>query len=291
MGGCRDISYLSGYVGFLGLSEMMVGQQVLMRNSGTTSGYIRFLQFEDVEQQHIRPDAQSWDTGGIFDINVRVADMASKYSELQAAGWYGLSRPSHFKFGKFEVKEWIARGRDGLTIAFIERIKPELEGWPHLVDFSRTFNSTQVVKNVAESRRFYEDVLGFNEYMYHKGSSKSEGSNVLGLPHNLTDDIVREVVILHPQGINEGSVELLQFHGAVGSDYGDRVVAPNLGIYSLRFPVDNIEAMAAHLIDNDVKITARAENILVKPYGRVRLLSLKTPDGTPLEFYQAIGAE
>ena len=271
---------------FLDLPESTRAKQMLMRNKGSQSGYIRFLQFSGVEQQHIRPDAQSWDTGGIFDINMRITDMDSKYKEIQNAGWYGTSMPSHFNFGKFEVKEWIARGRDGLTIAFIERIKPELEGWPNLVDFSRSFNSTQIVKNVSESRKFYEEVLGFKQYMYHNDSSKSEGPNVLGLPHNLTDDVAREVVILNPDGNNEGSVELLQFHGAVGSDYSARAVAPNLGIYTLRFPVDGIDAFAKHLSKNNVEITARADNVLIQPYGKVRLLSLKTPDGTPLVFYE-----
>ncbi len=271
---------------FLGLSDSIRAKQVLMRNRGSESGYIRFLQFSGVDQVHIRPDAQSWDTGGIFDINMRITDMDSKYKQIQNSGWYGTSTPSHFEFGKFEVKEWIARGRDGFTIAFIERIKPKLEGWPNLVDFSRTFNSTQVVKNVSESRKFYEEILGFKQYMYHNDSSKSEGPNVLGLPHNVTDDIAREVVILHPDGKNEGSVELLQFHGAVGSDYSARATAPNLGIYTLRFPVDDIEALASHLIARNVEITARLDNILIKPYGKVRLLSVKSPDGTPLEFYQ-----
>ena len=49
------------------------------------------------------------------------------------------SDPLEFSFAQFRVREWIARGPDGVRYAFIERVEPPLEGWPNLVR-ERTFS-------------------------------------------------------------------------------------------------------------------------------------------------------
>ena len=143
-----------------------------------------------------------------------------------------------------------------------------------------------MVNNIDTSLAFYRDVLGFQVYLEHKGASKEAGPNVLGLPFNLTTEIPRSVYILHPQKLNEGSVELLQFHGAQGKNVSALAAPPNLGIVTLRFPVDNLPALKAHLIKNDVEIVSQAY-LNLPPYGQVDMLAIKTPDQTWIEFYQA----
>ena len=59
-------------------------QEVLMRNPGTDSGYIRLVAFQGVPQVQIRSNGQTWETGGIFDLNVRVTDIDARFVELQA---------------------------------------------------------------------------------------------------------------------------------------------------------------------------------------------------------------
>ena len=263
--------------------------QTLMGNIGEEKGYIRLVQIEGVEQQRIRSNTQSWDTGGVFDINIRVADMEKKFKQMQALGWSADSDPVQFSFGPFVVKEWIVTGPDGISFALIERIKPKLEGWPNLKEFSRTFNSTQVVKDIALSTQFYREILGFKPYIEHKGASKTASANVLGLPYNLTTNIERSVDILHPDGINEGSIELLQFHGATGKDVSHLSKPPNLGITTLRLPVDNIKALKIHLQNNKVEITNDTQ-IHLPPYGLVDMLTTITPDGNWLEFYSPVSS-
>ncbi|NMP30100.1 VOC family protein [Thalassotalea sp. M1531] len=261
--------------------------QRLVGNIGEERGYIRLVQINGVSQQRIRSNTQSWDTGGIFDINMRVTNMAKKFKQLQTLGWSADSDPVQFSFGPFIVKEWIVTGPDGISFALIERIKPTLEGWPNVKEFSRTFNSTQVVRNINTSTNFYREVLGFKPYLEHKGASSSPGKNVLGLPYNLTTDIERSVDILHPDGINEGSIELLQFHGAVGKDVSHLAVPPNLGILTLRLPVDNLSALEKHLSLKGIQIVNTAQ-IHLPPYGLVDMLAIKSPDGNWLEFYQSL---
>ncbi|MBU3019187.1 VOC family protein [Paraglaciecola agarilytica] len=262
-------------------------QQVLLANKGENRGYVRLIQIDNVPQQVIRANTQSWDVGGIFDVNVRVADMASKRKQLQDAGWRGTSDPVSFTFGPYEVSEWITSGFDGVSFALIQRHKPVLEGWPNLKHFSRVFNSTQVVNDIDSSLAFYRDVLGFKVYLQHKGASKEAGPNVLGLPFNLTTKIPRSVYILHPQKRNEGSIELLQFHGAQGKNVSELASPPNLGIVTLRFPVDNLAALRAHLIENKVEIVSQT-SLTLAPYGQVDILAIRTPDRTWIEFYQVV---
>lgn len=261
-------------------------EQRLMANKGTTTGFVRLVQISGIAQQQIRSNTQSWDIGGIFDVNVRVADMDSKFQQLQLIGWQGDSDPVGFTFGPFEVKEWITRGHDGVSFALIERIKPTLEGWPHLKEFSRVFNSTQVVKDIDKSLIFYRDVLGFQMYLEHKGAGKTAGANVLGLPYNLTTEIPRSVFILHPDKLNEGSVELLQFHGADGKDVSHLAKPPNLGIVTLRFPVTNLLELKKTFEKHNVEIISET-TLQLPPYGIVDMLAIRTPDNTWLEFYSS----
>lgn len=266
------------------LPEKASIQQRLLANKGATRGFVRLIQIDGVAQQQIRSNTQSWDTGGIFDVNARVSHMDRKFRQLQRLGWQSTSDPVGFTFGPFEVKEWITRGHDGVSFALIERIKPKLEGWPHLREISRVFNSTQVVKDVQTSLPFYQEVLGFQTYLQHHGASKATGPNVLGLPHNLTTEIPRSVYILHPDKKNEGSVELLQFHGASGRDVSALAAPPNLGIVTLRFPVTNLPGLAQAFKRNGIEVIAET-SMKLPPYGLVDMLAIRSPDNTWLEFY------
>ena len=259
--------------------------EVLMRNPGTDSGYIRFLRFNNVQQRQIRSNGQTWETGGIFDINVRVTDLAARFAELQARDWQSFGDPVRFTFGPFVVREWLGRGPDGIVFALIQREAPPLEGWPYLKRFSRSFNSTQVVSDMEASLQFYTDVLGFKVYVETQGPSEAPGPNVLGLPHNLVTEISRHTVILHPTGENDGSVELIEFDGLTGRDFAPLAKPPNLGVLALRFPVRGLDTLTAKLEASGFEPQARAR-VSIAPYGDVDLLAIIGPNGEWLEFYE-----
>ena len=61
------------------LEKNIIAREVVMGNPGTERGFIRLVNFEGVDQVQIRPNAQSWETGGIFDVNFRVLNMDIKY--------------------------------------------------------------------------------------------------------------------------------------------------------------------------------------------------------------------
>jgi catechol 2,3-dioxygenase-like lactoylglutathione lyase family enzyme len=271
-----------------GLPTNVRGTEVVLGNPGTERGFLRLLKFHGADQQQIRSNAQSWDTGGFFDVNSRVDDMAGKFAEFQARDWQAASDPVQFSFGPFVVKEWLTRGPDGIVLALIERVQPPLEGWPNLRELSRLFNATQIVADAEEARRFYVDKLGFDVYLEHTAASEQPESNVLGLPHNVAVDVPRIVYILHPQGTNEGSIEILAFDGADGSDFSERARPPNLGILTLRFPLSDIEGFAKHVAAEGIEVAVAPTRTELKPYGEVWLMAIRGPGGVWLEFFQTV---
>lgn len=260
--------------------------QILLANPGTTRGFVRLVQFADVPQVQIRSNAQSWDTGGWFDVNSRIVSMERKFADYQARGWQSTSDPVEFSFGPFVVKEWLARGPDGIVIALIERVQPPLEGWPLMKEMSRFFNATQIVPDIELARAFYIDKLGFEAYLNHDAASAAPGPNVLGIPHNFATEIARNVSIVHPTGLNEGSIEILEFDGFEGADWSERAVPPNLGILMLRFPVANIDAFHAHVESEEIEVVMQPITLSIVPYGDVRLMAIRGPGGAWLEFFE-----
>lgn len=274
-----------GLINHWDLSDDVMIAEALMANAGTGTGFVRLISIDGVERPVIRSNDQSWDAGGIFNFNMRVKDMASAQEELEALGFQSATDPTEFTFGPFRVKEWIVRGPDGVRFALIERIEPVLEGWPNLKKFSRAFNSTQVVSDIDTTLAFYRDLLGMEIYLENVGASAEEGPNVLGLPHNLTTQIPRTVYILHPEGLNEGSVEILSFNGATGRDFSERAVPPNRGILGLRFPVSDWNGFLKRLSAKEIPIVAGPTALELKPYGNVNIVAIQSPEGAWLEFF------
>ncbi|MBF2754359.1 MAG: VOC family protein [Gammaproteobacteria bacterium AqS3] len=267
-------------------AEGVSAEDILLGNADETRGFVRLVRFDGVEKRQIRSNTQSWDTGGIFDFNVRVADMQAKFGQMQQLGWQGATDPMQFTFGPFTVIEWLPRGPDGVMLALIQRLAPPLEGWDNLREFSRTFNATQIVRDIDAALDFYVNVLGFQVYLEHRGASPEPGENVLGLPHNLAVEEERIIYIVHPEGLNEGSVELLQFAGLRGRDVSDLAVPPNLGSMALRFPVRGIDALVERLRQNDIPLETDLADVDLPPYGAVRSFAVRAPDGAWMEFFE-----
>lgn len=258
-------------------------------NPGTERGFIRLVEFDGEPADFIRPNGQSWDTGGLFDFNMRVTDMEAARRALMNRGWAAPSDPVEFSFGPFVVQEWLPRGPDGVRIAVIERVAPPLEGWPHMRKFSRAFNATMVVADIEDARRFWREGMGFKSYIEHKAPSKEAGPNVLGIPHNLATEIVRDVSILHPDGKNEGSIELLAYEGATGADFSTRTDMPNRGIARLRFPVSGLAALRQKISGLGYAVTDIATGLPVSGIGTVDVFVATAPGGTKIELYEVAG--
>jgi catechol 2,3-dioxygenase-like lactoylglutathione lyase family enzyme len=259
--------------------------EVLLKNDGDESGFLRLVKFKNVSQKVMRSGAKSWDYGGHFDIDVRVKDLEKKKTQMQQYGWMAFGLTERYQFGKFDVSEVLMQDANGIVIAMIQRHSPPLEGWNNLREFSFIFNSAQIVKDIEKSGEFYAKI-GFKQYM--KSYTKGRGDNILGIPKSIDPQTEHRVVIMHPEGKNTGSVEPIQIEGLGGDDYSENCVAPNLGILSLRFPVKNIDGYSKQLRDKFVKIEVEPTEMQLKPYGKVKLMQIKSPDGAILEFFEVL---
>ena len=108
------------------------------------------------------------------------------------------------------------------------------------------------------------------------------------MPYNLAAEIPRRITIVHPEGTNEGSIELLQFDGLSGADFAARARPPNLGILMLRFPVSDLTAFVQHMHSENIELAMPVTELELAPYGRVRMIAVRGPGGVWLEFFETL---
>jgi catechol 2,3-dioxygenase-like lactoylglutathione lyase family enzyme len=260
-------------------------EQRLLVPPGPAKGAVRLVKFHGGRQRVMRSSAHTWDPGGIFDIDVYTRDARKTYRAMQAAGWSAYGEPTDYSWGGFDVCEVVATGPDGLVIALIE---PKLlpRGFPRMRGFSRVFNSAQVVKDYDATLQFFTSSLGWQVFVDTRVEGVEEpGAEVLGIPRPLATSAVRRIGIVHPEGLNDGSLEPISLPGLGGRDVGAHCIAPNLGWLSYRMPVADAHAEAAAIAARGVAIYTEPMTFTCAPYGRIALFSVRTPDGAIVEFF------
>lgn len=263
-------------------------EETLMHNAGDHEGFLRLVQFKNVAQEQIRSATNVWDTGGIFDVNMRTPDMDSWYRELQDEGWNGVSDPKRYIFSIYDVSEVLMKGPDGIVIAFMQRFAPPLEDFDHMKKTSRIFNSSIIVSDMKETHDFFIHKLGFHLFFQTPGLDRETGHNVIGIPPNVNHEITVPIGIVRPDKDNFGSIEYLHTTELKGRDCADLAKPPNLGILMYRFPVRDATAYAASLQEKGVQLNADVQEITVAPYGNLKAFSVRSPDGVWIEFIELL---
>jgi predicted enzyme related to lactoylglutathione lyase len=265
--------------------------QTLLRAPGDPRGRIRLVRFDGVDQALIRPSQRTWDSGGIFDLDMFSKDVRALYAELVVKhGWTAFGEPVDYVIGEFDVAQVVARGPDGLNLAVIQPHKPPLFDLPEFDRLSRVFNSTQLVADLDRAFAFYRDILGWQVLIHEEVTGVVEpGADVLGLPMPLARESLRRVAIVHPKGRNDGSVELIAIGGVEGHDYAERAVAPNVGLLALRLTVENARTEAAAIVARGGTLYSPPTNLDLAPFGPATVFSVRAPDGAILEFVECPG--
>lgn len=276
---------------FLHLPDGMTGEEVLLAEPGSDSGFTRLMRFDTpTPAPLIRPDARPWDTGGWYDLNVRVADMEASVAAVQELGWRAEAEPVQWQFESLTVKEWLVKAPDGIVFALIERIDPPLSAEEQPGAFSRHTNSTQFVVDIDAARDFYQRVLGFTELIEVNDDyyAKQTGPNVLGLPAAIAAKQKWNISLHEAPGGDGGWVETISMPGCNGRDFSTQAYAPNRGIISLRFPVSNIDTLYQHLQKHNVNVVSAPASLRLEPYGEVRMLTASGPHGVLLDFFMPV---
>ncbi len=262
--------------------------EAVLRNPEDIEGFVRIVQFKNIEQRQIRSATNVWDTGGIFDVNMRTPEMDSWYRELQDEGWNGVSDPLRYVFGIYDVSEVLMKGPDGIVIAFMQRFSPPLVDFDHMKKTSRIFNSSVMVSDMKISYDFFVNKLGFHMFFQTPGLDRKTGHNVIGIPPNVNQDITVPIDIVRPDINNFGSIEYIHTNELKGKDCAEFAKPPNLGILMYRFPVRNADAYATTLKERGLTLNSEVQTLTIEPYGQLKAFSVRSPDGVWIEFIELI---
>jgi catechol 2,3-dioxygenase-like lactoylglutathione lyase family enzyme len=259
------------------------GREVLIAHPDVARGAIRLLSFAGEPAPLMRDGAQPWDSGGIFDINIRALDdIETLHHALGRAGHRAFAPITNWHFGALAVREVVENDADGLCIALMQRVQPPLQGYEGVGgNASWVFNSTQVVTDFAQARALFVDHLGWVPVQETEGfAGNAGGINCMGLPLSIAGEIPMRIGIYQAQGRMEGSVEIISF-GVGGHDFS-AARPPSRGWGALRFPVSDIEGFARAMVAGGCEIVF-ADRVEWAPHGSAELVSAITPWGARME--------
>jgi catechol 2,3-dioxygenase-like lactoylglutathione lyase family enzyme len=251
------------------------------------TGCIRFIRVEGVQQRPIRLATRAWDTGGIFSIMVRSDNIPALFDSAIKMGWWAESEPIRFQFGQSDLRNVVLTGPHGINLAVYERISPPFTTFP-VGRISQAFNSMRMVRDKGTARDFYRDMLGFS-VLFDSGFEPAQPApSNFGIPLNYTPQIKRSAAALQPVPGETGRVEVMQIDGFTGRDVSAHASLPNLGIISVRYPVQDIAALRAQLEQRGVAIAYAKDDVKAIGLGTINLLAVRDPDGNITEFYQIL---
>ena len=277
-----------GQLNLWDLTNDVTGDYKLIRNPNSHKGYVRLVKLHNQKQKQIRPAGQIWEAGGIFDLNFRVTNIDEKFEKLLNRGWTAFNQPAQYEFGPVIVSEVLMIGPDGVCFALIERLEPPLEEVESPNEISRSFNSSLLVADIEKSFKFFSETLGFETVMELIGHKLDTGSNVLGLPHNIAQEHAMDVCIIHPKAVTDGSVELMSLNSLKGRNFSKNAKPFNLGITSLRFPINDVNKKATELTSKGIPLVYGPTTIELAPYGDVIIFALELPEGGWIEFFEPL---
>jgi catechol 2,3-dioxygenase-like lactoylglutathione lyase family enzyme len=257
------------------------GQAVRMCAPGAQNGCIRFVRFTNAgPQRPIRAAARPWDTGAIYSIMLRVANVQAVWDAAIARGWSAESEPFPFSFGGSSLVNVVLTGPDGVHLALYERVSPPFTGFP-VNPVSQGFNTMRMVQDQPKALDFYRRVLGFALQFDAPYLNPVPEPNNFSVPVNLATQIPRQAAVVFPTPGETGRMEVMQFVGLTGRDVSSRAMAPNFGILSVRYPIQGLDAYLAG-------VKARGGDIVQGPalVGGSRIAAVRDPDGSLTEFVE-----
>jgi catechol 2,3-dioxygenase-like lactoylglutathione lyase family enzyme len=273
------------------VSEKASAEAMLLGPANATTGLIRLVRFDNAGRKvPTRPGSRAWDTGCYFSLMVRMKDMQAIYDDAIAMGWWTETPISYLEFGTSRLNIMIFRGPDGMQIQGYERLAPPLP--PEIPEFARItnpFNIMQMVRDRDVAYEFFKDILGFDTFYHGKPYTDAQPAYMpLGIPYNLTTTIPYLASIVYPVKGEFGRMEMIEIDGLDGRDYAEQCHAPNLGILAVRYPVEDIQQLVTTVEERGGVIIGNIKNISLAPYGNMDIISMKTPDGANIQFYELL---
>ncbi len=270
-----------------GIPEKITAKEALIQFMDIEFGRIRFVEIKDIPQKIMRPASKLWDTGGIYDIDIRTHDIHAVFDEMINRNWSAAAVPMPLPITAFEIDECVLTNADSMTIALAKRYSPPLD-LPHGKNLaSHIYLSAMTVKNLAIGTDFFVNKLGFqlvNDNLKVKFPSNS--SNNFGVPHSFSDKFEIALSIYSPDGTRDTMVECIETVGLLGNDYSAKCEAPNRGILCYRIEVENIEEYLYFVKSNGVSEKIPLNIQLWHGMGQVKTFTVCSPDGAWVMFFE-----
>ncbi|WP_448517951.1 VOC family protein [Rhodoflexus sp.] len=274
---------------FWQLPEACTADEMLLRLPGTDKGQIRLLKFNGIAQDYIRPGAQTWDTGGYLDIDLRADNLQKVHNDLREMGWHGISNPVQMQMGPFLLEELLMKGHDEIMIAFVHRIdppQPVMEGGRNIV--SNVYLSAMIVQDLERAKHFFVNQLGFQLLNELTICRDTPGPTIFGFPYNIAPHAPAHLAIVSPDGSRDHMLDIIKIDNVTGEDFSDRAVPPNRGVLMFRFPVRGLRAYADFVQKNGAALQIPVTRTNIAPYGKVEAFAVRSPDGCWLEFFEEV---
>ena len=273
-----------------GLDPEATGDYLLLRAPmGGDFGHIRLVSFENAGRRvPMRPGARAWDTGCYFSMMIRVKDMQSIYDDAIRLGWWTETPITALNFGTSDLRVVIYRGPDGVQVQTYDRLSPPLpEAIPDFERMTAPFNMMQMVADRDVAYDFFTQTLGFDTFYKGKPyTAKTPTPTPIGIPLSLTTSVPYRAGIVYPVAGEFGRMEMIEVMGIQGFDYSHQCEAPNLGILAVRYPVADIDAAKALIEARGGSLWRDTSTVQLGEIGEVELFSVKTPDGSIMQFFE-----
>lgn len=270
-----------------------IEQALLVPPTPSGMGCLRLVRFHGLtaeqtrRQRVMRSSQRSWDTGGIFDIDVFARDVDELYRGFQRHGWTAFGEPVEYREAEFHVKQVVAVGPDGLLVAAIQRYQPPPTGLDADMAMTAIFNSTQMVRDFERATQFYERILGWRKtHDFVVDAAAEPGADVLGLPMPQAIAARRRIGMYKQPDGGSGAIELIENSSMRGRDFSADCVAPNVGLLALRFAVANAGEYAEAIVARGGELYTPLMSLELAPYGTVALFAVRSPEGAIIEFIQ-----
>lgn len=264
------------------------GEAMLLGPADYGRGLVRLVRFDNAgRREPMRPGSRAWDTGCYFSLMVRMQGMPSIYDDAIRLGWWTETPITYLEFGASRLNVVIYRGPDGIQVQGYERLSPALPAAiPAFERFTGPFNVMQMVRDRDAAYAFFTEVLGFDTFYLGKPyTAETPTPTPIGIPVNLTTTIPYRAGIVYPEAGEFGRMEMIEIMGLDGNDYADRCHAPNLGILAVRFPVADVQRARAAIEQRGASVGA-IRDVVIRPYGTLRMFDVTTPDGAIIQFYE-----
>ena len=252
--------------------------ELLLGAKGSDGGYVRLKQIG--EAPSARPaSSRAWDKGCYFSLMMRAKNLETIIKDAKPLGWTPLTEMAYLEFGPSKLHIVVLTHKSGVRVQLYERLTtPVPAAFPPFERLSRPFNIMQMVEDRDTSYDFFQQKLGFDTFFYGPPYvSEKEDVMPLGIPPEFTTKTPYKTGIVTPKtGLEWGRIEMIDIENMKGGvSYASRCNDEHTGIISVRFKVEDLGAVRKDLRARKVNIRRSS----------TKSLSLKTPDGSNIEFY------